>query len=81
MIIKIKQDEYISDDNPYESFSYDLKSTIKVNQGANATEVMGAVCKAMEVEGFHTQSIADAMYNYAKYLAFQHNFELKDDDD
>ena len=35
----------------------------------------------MEVEGYHIESIANAMYNYVDYLAFQNNFELKKDGD
>lgn len=79
--IKVKEKPYIVDDNDYESFSYDLKSIIKIDEGANATEVMGAIYRALIVAGYHTESIANAMYNYAEYLAFQHNFELKEDED
>ena len=79
LTIKIKQEPYIDGDNSYESYAYQLKSTIHVDTDADATEVMGVIYKAMIVEGYGVESIANAMYNYSQYLAFEHKFNLKDD--
>lgn len=68
------------DEDYYDSSNYELESIIKIDTDANATEYISAVCKAMQIEEYSTESIANAMYNYSQYLANKYRFELKDDD-
>ena len=78
--INIKQTDQ-QDENPYESYAYKLESNILIDDTANATEVVAAFCKAMEIEGYQLSTIANAMYNYSKYMAFEYNLALKEDED
>lgn len=65
----------------YDSQNYNLSCTIDIPDDATATQVAEAVAKAMEIDGYHKSSIANAFYNYAKYLAHEYKFELKDDEE
>ena len=77
--VNLEPSEYAKDS--YEKNNYILDTWIEIPNNSNAIDVVSAFVKAMEIETFCKETIANALYNYAIYMANNEKFELKLDED